>query len=899
MIDATPDLVRVSRAHLREDAWLCTLTSDWHFLAPVGHQMPPQGWKIHISSVPRDAATVLDRVAALLVERGIPFKHLPDEDSVRRDLGRSVDRATSGKFITAYPASGSFREAVQALHEATVGLSGPRILSDRRFHSESLVHYRYGRFTVTRTLADAGGGYEEVLVAPDGSLVPDPRHAWFEPPWWAADPFPVEEGAEESAGSGEPLLAGRYRITGAIRHTNRGGVFRAIDQETNQRVVVKQARSHIEPDGTGRDARDALISEASVLRALRPEVPVPHPVDCFEASGDRFLVTESVDGMDLERRVAELRDFGEEFTFGQIRALGVALCSLVARVHAEAYCLVDLSPSNLMVLPDGGLRLVDLETATPFGQPVPGLRTPGYAAPERCGKEGQVLAGSALDAYSVGGILAFLCLRQDPAPAASDDGEADGDRLIRRLRVALAGRSGASTLLDVIQGLLRSDPAERLSLDRAQEELCRASNDTPATLQRSRSSSTSLLLPAPGALLSDTLRYLARTAAPQERWLWAADPAQRGRDPRTVHVGSSGPATLVARAATLLNEDDSDLSRALFDALPGISRWFDRSMGVEPETRLVPGLYSGHAGLSWAAYEVADACGDTITRERALDLALHLPTRWPNPDAMDGLAGTGMTLLHLGTRSGERVLLDRAGSIARVLAGLLPMDGEQLWPVPSSSAEDGRRTYYGFAHGAAGIGTFLADVARELEEPELLAAALRAGEALLRASVTRTVRVPTGPETSVEAEAAWWPAGPHIAAVSEYWCHGSSGVGTFMARLWEETRDDRFLTTADQAAAAVAYGVPFAPAGACHGLAGQGHFLLDMAELKSNGPYLSWAEHCAAVVSAQAVHKGDRHLVAFGESGADHSHASGAAGSASFLLRLLHGGGRPWTPHLT
>lgn len=65
-----------------------------------------------------------------------------------------------------------------------------------------------------------------------------------------------------------------------------------------------------------------------------------------------------------------------------VRHTAARLAGLVAAVHREGVVIRDLTPANVLVLPDGGLRLVDLELAGVPGEDVVSGGSPGYAAPE-------------------------------------------------------------------------------------------------------------------------------------------------------------------------------------------------------------------------------------------------------------------------------------------------------------------------------------------------------------------------------------------------------------------------------------------------------------------------------------------------------------------------------------
>src|SRR6202035_3312762 len=112
------------------------------------------------------------------------------------------DRGGSGKVITVYPRDEThFRALIETLHAATRALTGPYVLSDRRYRDSRCVHYRYGSL---RTLGerDAFGRRMSTVVGPDGSSVVDSRAAAFTPPPWVVDPFGEDEQPEDEYEAG-------------------------------------------------------------------------------------------------------------------------------------------------------------------------------------------------------------------------------------------------------------------------------------------------------------------------------------------------------------------------------------------------------------------------------------------------------------------------------------------------------------------------------------------------------------------------------------------------------------------------------------------------------------------------------------------------------------------------
>lgn len=94
--------------------------SVWKYYHVKGVSLPEQGWKIHLTSLLEDAQSVLDRVARFCMGKKIEFKHLKDMHSFINMNSKNANRASSGKFITVYPANEEiFVELLQDLSEIT------------------------------------------------------------------------------------------------------------------------------------------------------------------------------------------------------------------------------------------------------------------------------------------------------------------------------------------------------------------------------------------------------------------------------------------------------------------------------------------------------------------------------------------------------------------------------------------------------------------------------------------------------------------------------------------------------------------------------------------------------------------------------------------------------------
>lgn len=878
----TDDLMIPVRGLLAAD-WVSRKRAPWCYLEPNGHQSRSQGWKLHVSATSQNAAEVLRRSVAVLGRRRCAFKFADSPGRVAELVSRNAARSSSGKFITVYPIDDEqFRTLAAELHEATEGLAGPEILSDRRYRPGSLVHYRYGGFTRIAVL-DNDGSYQYMITAPDGRLVEDRRDAAFTPPPWAAAPWPQEAPPAPKAKGRHVLLADRFVVQRAIRHANKGGVYRAVDQRTGAAVVVKQARPHV-GSGQAGDVRDQLRHEAEVLRSLEPLALAPRVIELLELDEHCFLVQEELSGMPFGGWISEIRRREGGLTAADVRTMAGNLVRLLSQVHAQGLVLCDLSPNNIMVATDLGTKVIDLELAAHPGEECGARGTPGFIAPERRSRgEGRPGTGAAFtaDTYALGAMLYHLLVGFPPILAVELPPSPNRlDRLAPRLARAAQDSEAAREFHPLVLGLMADDPAERWTLEQAAEFLAQpaAERHAPA-MPRVEPSHRE-------RMAADILTHLldGRTPPPTER-LWPSGAFGVRTEPCNVQHGAGGIVAVLVRA---LDGADGDLARRLADTVADSSAWMEERLAAEP--RVLPGLYFGRSGTLWALHEAARALGDEGLAERAAKQALELPVRWPNPDVCHGAAGAGLAQLYFWQTSGDRRFADRARDCAEGLVDAADEHGSGvLWRIPADfDSKMAGLAQYGFAHGAAGIGTFLLAAGRALDEPRYLATAARAGETLHTAALHRD-------------GAARWGTGPGDEKGLAHWCNGSSGVGTFLVRLWDATGEQRHLDLARAAAAAVYADRLGASPAACHGLAGDAEFLLDLAdrlpEADMAAGYRALAEQFADTIAESAVRR-DGLLLPPDETGAGLTpdFGTGAAGVLALLQRLADGRPRFWLP---
>ncbi|MFG2869714.1 class IV lanthionine synthetase LanL [Streptomyces sp. NPDC048338] len=880
--------------------WTTDADEMWCRLTRQSGVRRRQGWKLHVSATAASAPAVLVKALDVLLREESAFKFVRSLEQVGALNSRATPRGSSGKFITVYPTTDddAARIALE-LHKGTAGLAGPRILSDQPYAPQSLVHYRYGAFVGRRRLSDQG-----LLVwfieDPDGNPVEDKRTGQYCPPSWAVCPFPASvplPPRQEKAASSPVMLGGRFSVREAIRHTNKGGVYRGTDVTTGAPVVIKEARPHVEGDASGSDVRDWLRAEARTLERLKGTGLAPEPLAMFDMGGHLFLAQEEVPGVPLRTWVAErFRDVGgERYRADALAQIG-RLVDLVAAAHAHGCVLRDFTPGNVMVRPDGELRLIDLELAVlEDDAPLPTrVGTPGFSAPERLV---DAPVSPTADYYSLGATVCFVLGGKVPNLLTEEPDTRPAEQRFAEWLGACAGTlRPPDGLPETILGLMKDDPAERWDPARAREALGGADPARPEC-PAARSAGTGeappgrdvarLPYPAAGpartaepcdatqAAIDGMVNHLVDSMTPaDDRWLWPVSTLAGETDPCTVQQGAAGVLAVLTRYFELTGDP----------RLPELISTAGHWIAARTDTRSIrPGLHFGGRGIAWALYDAGRAIADRTLKAHASALALAPSEATPSHDITHGSAGSGLAAAHLWHRTGDPRLAELVVDAAdRLAAAARPEPSGVSWPVPAEAvSEEAGKRYLGFAHGTSGIGCFLLAAAAISGQPEHMDLAVAAGEQLVAGAV-------------MVGQAAQWPAQATDVPTAPYWCHGSAGIGSFLVRLWQRTGDERFGDLARGATHAVMERASRAALAQCHGLAGNGDFLLDMADATGDPAYRAMAEDLARLIVSERAHR-DSHVVFPNEYGdVSTSWSDGSAGILAFLLRTRHTDSRHW-----
>ncbi|WP_199486679.1 serine/threonine-protein kinase [Actinomadura logoneensis] len=311
-------------------------------------------------------------------------------------------------------------------------------------------------------------------------------------------------------------LARRYRLLSEAGRGGMGTVWRAHDQLLDRDVAVKEVRLPARlTAGERRLACRRMLEEARATAALR-HPGVVEVYDIVMEDGRPWIIMELLRARSLHAVLAQ----DGPLPPARVAEIGLALLSVLRAAHAEGILHRDVKPSNVLLCDDGRVLLTDFGLAVHTSGGVHGgtatsaakgttaaqgtTAATGATGDAAADGGGSLRCGGGLDDTLVAGIegspayLAPERVRGRPSTPASDLWS-----LGATLYAAVEGRSpflrchalasmvavllgeyepprAARALAPVVYGLLREDPAERLSADAVERLLRDALRTLPA-----------------------------------------------------------------------------------------------------------------------------------------------------------------------------------------------------------------------------------------------------------------------------------------------------------------------------------------------------------------------------------------------------------------------------------
>lgn len=207
-----------------------------------------------------------------------------------------------------------------------------------------------------------------------------------------------------------------YKILGVVGRGGMGAVYRAMRLADNTIWALKEMRPPDDaPANEIEENKRLFFQEAELLRALsHPNLPLI--ADFFDNNGRPTMVMEFIQGQTLEDYI---RDTNAPLLEQQALKYGIQVARVLHYLHTRTPPIIyrDMKPSNVMVTPEGVVKLIDFGVARTYkarkSKDTVAMGSAGYAPKEQYGK-GQTDARS--DVYALGATLLHLVTNMPPIP---------------------------------------------------------------------------------------------------------------------------------------------------------------------------------------------------------------------------------------------------------------------------------------------------------------------------------------------------------------------------------------------------------------------------------------------------------------------------------------------------
>ncbi len=221
----------------------------------------------------------------------------------------------------------------------------------------------------------------------------------------------------------ERVLAGRYRLKRLIAKGGMAEVWEALDDILGRPVAVKILHPHLAADESFRERfrREAIAA----ARLAHPNVVATFDTGTDE--GTTFIVMELVDAPTLRQVLNETGPMAP----GRVTHIGAQVADALQYAHKSGVVHRDVKPANILVGPDGRVKVADfgiakaVEDAEPE-RPHPSealtgtgsiVGTAQYLSPEQV--DGRAVDGRA-DVYALGVVLYEMVCGRPPFTGDTD-----------------------------------------------------------------------------------------------------------------------------------------------------------------------------------------------------------------------------------------------------------------------------------------------------------------------------------------------------------------------------------------------------------------------------------------------------------------------------------------------
>lgn len=250
-----------------------------------------------------------------------------------------------------------------------------------------------------------------------------------------------------------PTQLGQYKIEKLLGAGGMGKVYLATDR-LGRRVALKRLASHLDQD---QQHVARFLQEAQMLLALNhPNIVTIY--DIGEAGGSYYIASELIEGQSLRERLGS-----EGLDVVAVLDIVIQVATALAAAHEKGIVHRDIKPDNVMIRPDGYVKVLDFGVAKLTTDSGGAINTNAPTRPRVETAEGLVI-----------GTASYMSPEQ--ARGLPVDGRTDIWSCGVLLYEMLSGKApfDGGTAAEVVVGILDREPAP----------LARYVTDPPAELQR-------------------------------------------------------------------------------------------------------------------------------------------------------------------------------------------------------------------------------------------------------------------------------------------------------------------------------------------------------------------------------------------------------------------------------
>lgn len=286
-------------------------------------------------------------------------------------------------------------------------------------------------------------------------------------------------------------LIGRYTIEGILGQGGFGITYLGIDELHEKKVAIKEffpqgiVTRNIEYQDTVtvtfvgekdnyEKGKERFLKEARTMAKFSKDEGIVKALDFFEINNTAYIVMEYLEGITLKQYLRENQRIAPE----DLIELLVPLIESLDEIHSQGMIHRDISPDNIMVLPDGRIKLMDFGAArdyTEFGEKSLSIvLKPGYAPPEQYQTHG--VQGPWTDIYALCATM-YKCITGENPPDAIERVMDDSLKKISEFGITIPPQEEAA----IIKGMSVSAKDRYQDIKDFCEDLYGAYEETPAS----------------------------------------------------------------------------------------------------------------------------------------------------------------------------------------------------------------------------------------------------------------------------------------------------------------------------------------------------------------------------------------------------------------------------------